>query len=107
MAKSKAIELLRKVFPEIQFSVRTKIREEIRHSFDIESSAYLEKTEELYFALRYLEKELSKAKRKLSKAIKLHKKGEVTIEEVQDHEFNVFELENQIEDISNRIKWER
>jgi hypothetical protein len=65
----------------------------------------MEKSEELYFLLRYLEKELGKAKKKLSRAIKLHKKGEVTIEEVQDHEFNVFELQNQIEDIRGRLKW--
>jgi hypothetical protein len=104
MAKNKSIELLRNIFPEIQFSIRTKIREEIRHTFDSEST-HMEKSEELYFLLRYLEKELGKAKKKLSRAIKLHKKGEVTIEEVQDHEFNVFELQNQIEDIRGRLKW--
>jgi hypothetical protein len=102
MARSKAIKLLVNIFPESQFSIRTRIREEVKLLFNPETT-HMEKSEELYFLLRYLEKELGKAKKKLSRTIRLHKKGEATIEEVQDHEFNVFEIQTQIEDIRSQL----
>lgn len=103
MARSKTLELLRKNFPGIEFNVRSKIEEEIIELIDDSRMPRLEPEEELFFVLKFLEKELTNAKRRLSKIKKKHKKGECTIEEVQDHEFFIIELEAEIEDIIQRL----
>lgn len=105
MSSNKKIKLFKSLFVDFEFNVKRKASDEIEELFQGTPDTYLEKSEELYFLLRYLEKELGKAKRKLAKAIRQHKKGEASIEEVQDHEFNVFEIESQIEEIKTKLNW--
>lgn len=105
MAKNKALEVFREYFPNITFSIRAKVAEEIVKIFEEGDQVGLEPSEELFFVLKYLEGELRLAKKKLTQTIKKYKRGECAIEEVQDHEFNVFEIEQDIEDIKEKIKW--
>jgi hypothetical protein len=42
---------------------------------------------------------LAKAKKDLSKAVKAHRAGKLSIEEVMDHEFYVHELDEEIKKI--------
>lgn len=101
MYKENLIVTLKELFPDIRFNIRPCINEEIKIIFDSASEDFsqYEYSEHLYFVLRSLEDDLRKAKIKLSKIIKLHKNGELGIEEVQDHQFNVHELELEIKEI--------
>ena len=107
MAQGNVISTLKKLFPEINFNIRTRINEDLKYAFDSSSEGYptMEPHEHLYYVLRALEKDLRRAMKKLATARKLYKLGDVRIEEVQDHEFYVYELELQIEDVSNRLDW--
>jgi hypothetical protein len=107
MAKGNIVSTLKKLFPEINFNIRTRVNEDVKYAFDSSSAGYptMEPYEHLYFVLRSLEKDLRRASKKLSTARKQYKLGDIGIEEVQDHEFYVYELELQIEDVSNRLDW--
>ena len=105
MATKNVISTLKEIFPNISFNIRARINEDIKFAFENSTEGYpsMEPAEHLYFVLRSLENDLKRAKKNLSKAIKLHKSGEITIEELQDHEFYVWELELQIKDVSCRL----
>ena len=107
MAQGNIISTLKRIFPDIHFNIRTRINEDIKFSFESSSADYpsMEPEEHLYFVLRALEDDLRRAKKKLAKAIKLHKIGEITIEELQDHELFVYDLELEIDDINGRLNW--
>jgi hypothetical protein len=108
MESDRVLEIFKKIFPNIKFSIKSVISDEIKSMFDenIESIQYpnLNVLENLNYLLIYLESELKYAKKKLSKVKKLYKNGEASIYEVQDHEFNVFELEEEIEYIKIKLK---
>jgi len=105
MAKIDVKAIFKRIFPNIRFIIRPIINEDFDDSLSSSSQEYpdMEPAEYLYFVLRALEHDLQKAKRKLSIAIKLHKLGELSIEEVQDHEMNVYDLEQEIQDVTSRI----
>ena len=50
-------------------------------------------------AVSHLEKMLSRAKKELARAKKGHLAGKLSIEEVQDHEYYVFEIKEEIKKI--------
>ena len=101
MMSSKILKIFKFSFPEINFKTRSKISEEVREMFN--SSSSIQEREELFFALKALEKELKIAKKKLSKAIKLYKEAEITRDELSDYEYAVYELETQIDEIVYRL----
>lgn len=107
MESHKALKIFKNIFPNIKFSVKTVISEDIKSIFEENEENYypnLNVFENLEYLLIYLEAELKHAKKKLSKARRLYKNGETTIYDVQDHEFNVFEIEEEIEDIKLKLK---
>ena len=50
-------------------------------------------------SIYHLQKMLAKAKKDLSRAIKAHKAGKLSIEDVMDHEYYVHELDEEIKKI--------
>jgi hypothetical protein len=108
MESHKALKIFRNIFPNIKFSVKSVISDEIKTIFEENSEGIsypnLNVLENLNYLLAYLESELRYAKKKLSNIRRLYKNGEASIYEVQDHEFNVFEIEEEIEDIKLKLK---
>ena len=50
-------------------------------------------------SIYHLQKMLAKAKKDLSKAVKSHRAGKLSIEDVMDHEYHVHELNEEIKKI--------
>jgi hypothetical protein len=107
MAKVNVLSTLKKIFPNIHFNIRTQFKDCSDYTYNDEENYYctMEPSENLYFVLRSLETELRKANKKLSLAIRHHKLGNIPIEELQDHEFNVHEIKTQIEDVTLRLNY--
>lgn len=106
MATSDVLLALRNLFPMITFNVRTRINEDIQFIFqqdDYPRMPRMEADEELYFVLRSLERDLYLANKKLKKLKHAHSLGDCSIEDLQDHQYYIFELEFQIEEIMNRL----
>lgn len=107
MESHKALNIFKKIFPDIKFSLKSVISDEIKTVFEYNINTNnhnnLSVLENLEYLLIYLESELKHAKKKLSKIKRLYKKGEASIQEVNDNEIYVFEIEEEIEDIKHKL----
>lgn len=104
MEAFETLKILRENFPHIKFNLRHSVKETSKTEIITIEQTQLNSLTNLSYLLSYLKSELLVAKRKLAETKNRYEKGLCTIFEVQDHEYNVFELENEIEDIKDKLK---
>jgi len=100
------IDYLRAVFPDINFKIRSKISDEIEHMFDDELAPpqiYQLKPiiQDPSEVLRILEAQLRKVKKDYNQARKKFMKGQISTEELQKYEMEIFDLQQQIENLKS------